>query len=218
MTKTYIQAPTNDIQQHLFHNGYRVRRDENRKIFATTPDGQQIYSGDNVSEAWTRCDVHAHPEKYQRHQQTSIEGKSGKIKIYFAGSIRGGRDLQPIYQHIILYLQRHGYQVLSEHVGSELNASGEQRDSSEIYQRDIAWINEADVVIADVTVPSLGVGYEVAYAQLLAKKPVLCVAQMEANVSAMIDGSGVKLLYYTNAEHLETTVYAWLYMFRKGEL
>lgn len=140
-----------------------------------------------------------------------------KIKLYFAGSIRGGRELQPIYQHIIQYLQNAGYEVLSEHVGSsELTGTGEPLDETAIYQRDIAWISEADGVIADVTVPSLGVGYEVAYAQFVARKPILCIAQGQPNVSAMIKGSGVKLLSYEHAEHLEMTVAWWLNKQFKG--
>ena len=38
------------------------------------------------------------------------------MKIYFAGSIRAGRDDQELYQRLIQSLQYHG-QVLTEHVG-----------------------------------------------------------------------------------------------------
>jgi hypothetical protein len=38
------------------------------------------------------------------------------MKIYFAGSIRAGRDDQELYQRLIQSLQRHG-QVLIDHVG-----------------------------------------------------------------------------------------------------
>lgn len=220
MSKKYLQAPTTPEHENLFNLRYRVWRDENRNIFATAPDGRKVYYGQSVDDAWIMCDVHSgtDPAKYQKHQNVSIVGASGKIKLYFAGSIRGGRVMQPFYAHIIQYLQNSGYEVLSEHVGSELSSSGETLDETTIYQRDIAWINEADAVIADVTVPSLGVGYEVAYAQFVAKKSVLCVAQSQTNVSAMIKGSGVKLLSYDHPEHLEATVDWWLDKFKRGEL
>ena len=38
------------------------------------------------------------------------------MKIYFAGSIRAGRDDQELYQRLIQSLQYHR-QVLTEHVG-----------------------------------------------------------------------------------------------------
>lgn len=150
---------------------------------------------------------------------TKIHMQAPTIKIYFAGSIRGGRELQPVYNQIIIHLKEMGYEVLSEHVGSgDLGSSGESRSEQEIYMRDIAWINEAHAVIADVTTPSLGVGYEVAYTQFVARKPILCVVQSGTNVSAMIAGSGLKLLSYEHAEHLETTVDWWLMKLKAGEL
>jgi nucleoside 2-deoxyribosyltransferase len=119
------------------------------------------------------------------------------MKIYFAGSIRGGRQFADTYAHVIKGLQEAGHTVLSEHVGfAELK---EKLSDTEIYARDIDWIEEADVLVADVSQASLGVGYEIAYAHHKAHKPVICFAQTGANVSAMITGfRGV--LWYSNAE------------------
>ncbi len=48
------------------------------------------------------------------------------MKIYFAGSIRGGRDDSEIYFKIIEMLQATGADVLTEHIGSsELTSHGE---------------------------------------------------------------------------------------------
>uniref|UniRef100_A0A8C2Y0N5 2'-deoxynucleoside 5'-phosphate N-hydrolase 1 n=1 Tax=Capra hircus TaxID=9925 RepID=A0A8C2Y0N5_CAPHI len=43
-----------------------------------------------------------------------------------------------------------------------------------IHDRDLAWLQQADVVVAEVTQPSLGVGYELGWAVAL-HKPVLCL-------------------------------------------
>ena len=43
-----------------------------------------------------------------------------------------------------------------------------------IYNRDVDWLRESDCVIAEVTQPSLGVGYELGFAESL-KIPVLCL-------------------------------------------
>ena len=79
------------------------------------------------------------------------------MKIYFPGSIRGGTGDQDIYRALIEKLQAFG-QVLTEHVGSQsLTDQGEQNKSdSEIFQRDVGWIREADIIAAEVTMPSLG--------------------------------------------------------------
>lgn len=113
------------------------------------------------------------------------------MKIYFAGSIRGGREHQEIYAKIIEYLEKYG-KVLTEHVGEvALNTNFESQNKEEyIYTRDTSWIKEADVLIAEVTSPSLGVGYEIAYAEKL-NKPVLCLFSevSDKSLSAMIQGN-----------------------------
>jgi 2'-deoxynucleoside 5'-phosphate N-hydrolase len=113
------------------------------------------------------------------------------MKIYFAGSIRGGRDDKALYASMIEYLSQFGL-VLTEHVAdANLTESGEDGQSDEwIYARDMSWLRESDVVIADVSTPSIGVGYEVAQAEVLNKK-ILCVYrnQMNKQLSAMISGN-----------------------------
>ena len=113
------------------------------------------------------------------------------MKIYFAGSIRGGRKDAQLYNNIIAYLREKG-QVLTEHVGStDLSWKGEtSRKDEEIYNRDIEWLKSADIVIAEVTNPSLGVGYELAIAEKL-QIPTLCLYRTEngKSLSAMIQGN-----------------------------
>ncbi len=112
------------------------------------------------------------------------------MNIYFAGSIRGGRDDRELYAHIIRLLTPHGT-VLTEHVGSgELSAAGESAVTDEyIYQRDMAWLRASDVVVAEVTSPSLGVGYEIGKAEEMGKR-ILCLYRpsSERRLSAMLRG------------------------------
>ena len=84
-----------------------------------------------------------------------------KKKIYFAGSIRGGRSDASLYQEIIAFINETDT-VLTEQVGDLSHSVLEQaRDKDEqIYLQDISWLRESDLVIAECTVPSLGVGYE----------------------------------------------------------
>ena len=112
-------------------------------------------------------------------------------KIYFSGSISGGRQDSAIYHRIITHLQQYG-RVLTDHIGDpDLDDAGEPDMGDEaVYRRDINWIAEADIFVAEVTNPSLGVGYELARAQQRGK-PVLCLYRHGATrrLSAMIAGN-----------------------------
>ena len=121
------------------------------------------------------------------------------MKIYFAGSIRGGRGDKALYLQLIQHLARYG-QVLTEHVGDgSLTELGEDGPSDNwIYDRDMSWIKASDVVIAEVSTPSLGVGYEIGKAEDMNKK-MLCLYREQPNkrLSAMIGGnSNVKMVRY----------------------
>ena len=139
------------------------------------------------------------------------------MKIYFGGSIRGGRDDQPIYEKFISFLQQEGVTVLCEHVGyKDLSEHGQDLDSSEIHDRDLSWIDEADGLMAEVTNPSLGVGYEISYAVHVAKIPVLVLfrgGEQGKRLSAMLEGSfGIQVCNYTsdNLEAAHSTIKEFL--------
>lgn len=126
------------------------------------------------------------------------------MKIYFAGSIRGGRQDKDLYVQIIPLLEKFGI-VLTEHIGnSGLTNIGEDLPSGFIYSRDMGWLKESDVVVAEVTQPSLGVGYELASAENMGKK-VLCIYRKNGSLSAMIDGNKNLLKKsYTTVSDLNT--------------
>jgi len=112
------------------------------------------------------------------------------MKIYFAGSIRGGREDEALYQQIIEYLKTFG-EVLTEHIGDpKLTDLGDAGPTDRfIHDRDLEWLQSADVVVAEVTTVSLGVGYEIGRAVESGKK-VLCLFRPDSGkiLSAMIAG------------------------------
>lgn len=110
-------------------------------------------------------------------------------KVYFAGSIRGGRDDAALYAELIAHINVTD-NVLTEHIGSStinLLEQGRDRDAY-IYDRDTAWIRECDVLIAECTNASLGVGYELAYAEKLGKSCHLLYRRSRTQLSAMLTG------------------------------
>ena len=110
------------------------------------------------------------------------------MKIYFAGSIRGGRIDAALYQRLIAYMQRTDT-VLTEHIGSpDLNLMEQGKRDVEIYGQDTAWLRESDILIGECTCPSLGVGYELAYAEKIGKPCHIFYDRTKTQLSAMLTG------------------------------
>jgi len=131
------------------------------------------------------------------------------MKIYFAGSIRGGRKDIVLYQQMIGFIERFG-EVLTEHIGDpNLSDSGEIAiTDSQIHDRDMIWLKMADLVIAEVSTPSLGVGYEIGRA-IESGKDIICVfcENHSRTLSAMISGCpNLTLLKYTDINDFKRQV------------
>ena len=111
------------------------------------------------------------------------------MKIYFAGSIRGGVADSALYARLIAHMQaRHA--VLTEHVGRGPALETLERGMTDgaIWAQDMAWLRESDVVIAECSTPSLGVGYELAMAQQLGKPVHILFRRGRGSLSAMLTG------------------------------
>lgn len=131
------------------------------------------------------------------------------MKIYFAASIRGGRDDVLIYKELINHLKSIGT-VLTEHISDKkLSYNGEKNITDNyIHDRDINWLKESDVLIAEVTTASLGVGYEIRAAAYEYNKPVLCLKQKNGKrLSAMINGSNkINVYEYANIDEAKAFI------------
>jgi nucleoside 2-deoxyribosyltransferase len=90
---------------------------------------------------------------------------------------------------MVEFMVAQGHEVPTAHL-SKAEVLEDERVISplDVYQRDEKWVNECDVLIAEVSTPSHGVGYEIALA-LLQEKPVLCCYQAGRKVSKMILGN-----------------------------
>ena len=133
------------------------------------------------------------------------------LKIYFSGSIRGGRNDAQLYHDLIEYLKTFG-RVLTEHIGRLDLVDEREIPPCQIHDRDITWLSTSDVVIAEVTTPSLGVGYELGRAVEM-KKPILCLYRQtgDKSVSGMISGSpGIITIVYETLEEAETWIASFI--------
>jgi nucleoside 2-deoxyribosyltransferase len=114
--------------------------------------------------------------------------------VYCAVPIRGEKTYENYFKEIIEHINSLGHTALSE-LNSDFKSAVPLTDS-EIFTRDIKWINKSDLLIAEVSGASTGVGFEIAYALYTKEIPVLALGSKEAgdNVSAMINGCNAQMI------------------------
>jgi len=129
-------------------------------------------------------------------------------KVYFACSIRGGREDALVYGQIVDLINKYG-KCLSELFGTEDHPHVDKSLSdAQIYRRDINWLKTADCVIAEVSTPSLGVGYELTKAEEW-QIPVLALYRRHParKLSSMIAGGGkIKVHKYSSVDQLDGVI------------
>lgn len=110
----------------------------------------------------------------------------------------------PVYIQIIEILKKSGHSVVSEHVASvDLEKTEAKLTDEEIFNNDIGYIDECECIVADVTIPSVGVGYEICHAASTGKR-VLCIYRDDSKVSAMVKGNKrIISVPYKNIEDVE---------------
>lgn len=134
------------------------------------------------------------------------------LKIYFAGSIRGGRADAALYARLIAHMKQRAA-VLTEHIGapSAFPTVEQGMTDAEIYEQDMAWLESCDLVIAECSTPSLGVGYEMAYAEKMGKPVFIFHNGSRGPLSAMLTGNHYfRVTAYTSEEELFSCVDAIL--------
>ena len=129
------------------------------------------------------------------------------MNLYFSCSLTGGRQDEAVYASIVKHLEAAGNEVPTAHLADPGVMELERVTAAdEIYARDVRWMEGCDALVAEVSTPSHGVGYEIAYTLAL-KKPVICVYREGVAVSKMIlgnDSPGMVVRKYQNeAEALE---------------
>mgnify|MGYP001584900616 CR=1 FL=1 len=119
-----------------------------------------------------------------------------KLRVYFYGSISAGiQDIVPFYRPMIRHIEQFA-EVLSADIFFNPDILQGQEDGlsdEAIFKRDVAYVDESDALIGDVTIPSTGAGYEIARAELKGKKPkpVLALHRTSSGrrLTAMVNGN-----------------------------
>ena len=126
------------------------------------------------------------------------------MNIYFSGSIYGGRQKLQAYKKLIQELKKYG-NVLDEEVADDNVIENEKTTTdTDVFENLVKEIEKADFVFAEVTVPSLGVGYEIGYADSHNKR-IICVYDktVTPKITTMLRGnSRLKIIPYTDINEI----------------
>lgn len=125
--------------------------------------------------------------------------------VYFARSIRGKRSVANNYYYLIpSYILESGNDLASSK-GLPKEIQDIKETDEFIFKRDTYWLDQSECIIADVSNPSLGVGFEIAYGFYERKIPIIPIAYKGSKVSAMISGL-FNIDYYDSELSLEMII------------
>lgn len=128
--------------------------------------------------------------------------------IYCAGPIKGNTEFKDNYSKVVEVVESLGHTALSEM--SKKFHSSIPLSPKQVYARDMKWLEGSKLMIAEISGPSLGVGFEIAYALFVKKINVLALYSSDApNLSSMITGCNnpkLSISKYTNADDLSKII------------
>lgn len=122
------------------------------------------------------------------------------MKIYFSGSIYGGRQKLQTYKILVEELQKYGEVLDPEVADSQVIEKENDVTDERIFKKLEQKLNQADIIFAELTVPSLGVGYELGYADSHNKK-IIGIYDKTAvqKITTMVRGNKrIKVIPYTD--------------------
>ena len=86
------------------------------------------------------------------------------MRIYLACTVRGERGGVLAGRAICQRLQQHGHEVLTTHLlADDVEQSESALTEVDVYRRDLDWLSRCDVLVAEASGSSYGVGFEVGY-------------------------------------------------------
>jgi nucleoside 2-deoxyribosyltransferase len=114
------------------------------------------------------------------------------MKIYFGFTVAGNRSAIETARRVVQLLEDAGHEVLTRHLVND-NAWEADRliTPQEIFLRDMNWLRECDLFIAEVSGSSFGVGFEAGYLLGASQKRAILLyrREVEKSISLLITGN-----------------------------
>ena len=134
------------------------------------------------------------------------------MKIYFGFTVAGDRSGIETARRVVQLLQNLGHEVLTRHLVEDNAWEADRRISAQdVYRRDMGWLEQCDLFIAEVSGSSFGLGFETGYLLGATNKRVILLyrRELEHTVSLLISGNGhanCTLMPYGSAEEAENFI------------
>lgn len=136
------------------------------------------------------------------------------MKIYFGFTVAGDRSAIGTARKVVQLLESLGHEVLTRHLVDDNAWDADRRISAqEVYRRDMAWLEQCDIFIAEVSGSSFGLGFETGYLLGATNKRVILLyrRELEQKVSLLISGNShanCTLMPYATQEEIEKFITA----------
>jgi len=139
------------------------------------------------------------------------------LRIYLACTVRGDRSAVDALRTLVDALERDGHTILTKHLlDDDVDTAEAALSEADVYARDIAWLDGCDLLIADASGSSFGVGFEVGYVlgrsdRTHQRVVLLYRSDRRDRISRLISGNGharCTVLKYENPADLVDRVLA----------
>ena len=114
------------------------------------------------------------------------------MKIYFGFTVAGDRSSVAVARRLVELLEGMGHEVLTRHLVNENAAQTDRAISPQaVYERDMNWLRQSDIFIAEVSGSSFGLGYETGYVLGSSQKKAVLFYRQDAapRISLLITGN-----------------------------
>jgi len=131
------------------------------------------------------------------------------MKIYFGFTVAGDRSALMVARKIVGILEEMRHEVLTRHLVQD-NAWQADRSitSNEVYLRDMKWLEQCEMFVAEVSGSSFGLGFETGYLLGATTKRVVLFYRrdVESTISLLITGNShpnCRLVPYSELNEVE---------------
>ncbi len=134
------------------------------------------------------------------------------MRVYLGFTVAGSRSSVEAAKKILNVLQSLGHEVLTSHLVSVDAWEADRRVApQEIFARDMNWLAQCDLFIAEVTGSSFGLGFETGYLLGATAKKTILFFERDAKhrISLLITGNthpNCSLMPYSRLEELDELV------------
>ncbi|MFZ0963900.1 MAG: nucleoside 2-deoxyribosyltransferase [Terriglobia bacterium] len=136
------------------------------------------------------------------------------MRIYLGVTVAGDRSTVETARNMVACLEELGHKVLTRHlVNDDARAVDRTLGPQAVYQRDMAWLGECDLFIAEASGSSFGVGFEAGYLLGATTTKVILLYNIHARdkISYLITGNShpnCTLVPYSSPAEVEAFIKA----------